>query len=201
MGNRLRILREQRGWTHEEAANRMGVSRGHFIKLERGERHLAEHTIRQASEAFGVEPTELFSAIEVPVVGYVAAGAIEQSFADGQGHLDMVEAPRGSSERTVAVEVRGDSLGPFFDNALIFYDEIQDPPSARLVGEVCVCGLADGRVMVKQLRRGSAPGRWTLHAQFGAPIEDVALVWAAPIRAIIPRPRVDALRPKSGRRD
>jgi phage repressor protein C with HTH and peptisase S24 domain len=37
----------------------MGISRGHFIKLERGERKLNEHTIGLAARAFDVPPAEV----------------------------------------------------------------------------------------------------------------------------------------------
>lgn len=43
-----------RQWTHDEAANAMGISRGQFIKLERGERGLTERTIALAAKAFEV---------------------------------------------------------------------------------------------------------------------------------------------------
>ncbi|QDI83738.1 LexA family transcriptional regulator [Methylorubrum populi] len=59
MGNTLRELRLERGWTHEEAAAAMGVSRGQFIKLERGERGLTERTIALAARAFAVLPSRV----------------------------------------------------------------------------------------------------------------------------------------------
>jgi phage repressor protein C with HTH and peptisase S24 domain len=62
MGNGLRTLREARGWTHEIAAERMGVSRSHFIKLERGERALKERTIALAAKAFEVAPADVLRA-------------------------------------------------------------------------------------------------------------------------------------------
>jgi transcriptional regulator with XRE-family HTH domain len=61
MGNNLKTLRELRGWTHDEAAAQMGMSRGGFIKLERGERRLNERTIAQAARAFGVQPEEVIN--------------------------------------------------------------------------------------------------------------------------------------------
>ncbi|WP_264045589.1 helix-turn-helix domain-containing protein [Methylobacterium flocculans] len=54
MGNALRQLRKERRWTHDEAADAMGISRGQFIKLERGERGLTERTIGLAAKAFEV---------------------------------------------------------------------------------------------------------------------------------------------------
>ncbi|WP_301406252.1 hypothetical protein, partial [Enterococcus entomosocium] len=46
----------------------------------------------------------------VPLVGYVGAGATAFFFGE-QGHYDDVPAPDGASTNTVAVEIRGDSLG------------------------------------------------------------------------------------------
>jgi transcriptional regulator with XRE-family HTH domain len=54
MASSLKALRELRGWTHDDAADAMGISRGGYIKLERGERRLNERTIALAARAFGV---------------------------------------------------------------------------------------------------------------------------------------------------
>jgi transcriptional regulator with XRE-family HTH domain len=56
MASSLKALRELRGWTHDDAADAMGISRGGYIKLERGERRLNERTIAIAARAFGVSP-------------------------------------------------------------------------------------------------------------------------------------------------
>lgn len=189
MGNRLKALREERGWTHERAAEAMGMSRSHFIKLERGERKLSEHTIRLACEAFGVEEQELFAKRQVPLIGWVGAGGLEHRFGDGDGEYESVEAPPNATEKTVAVEARGDSLGPLLDNAYIYYDDRRDPYVGDFLGEMCVVGLADGQILVKQIRRGTQLGRYTLYGQFGTPLEDVKILWAARVKAIIPRTR------------
>lgn len=76
MGNNLRKLRTERDWTHEQAAEAMGVSRSQFIKLERGERQLTAEYIRRAAEAFNVLEKDVFSTtLTAPLVGYVAAGS------------------------------------------------------------------------------------------------------------------------------
>ena len=61
MANGLRALRVSRGFTHAEAAQRMGLSRGQFIKLERGERQLTERTIRLAAVAFDATTYEILA--------------------------------------------------------------------------------------------------------------------------------------------
>lgn len=52
-GNGLKALRERQGWTLEQAAQAMGVSRGGYVKLERGERKLTQTYIENAVEVFG----------------------------------------------------------------------------------------------------------------------------------------------------
>lgn len=72
MGNNLKTLRESRGWTHDEAADALGISRGGFIKLERGERRLNERTITLAAKAFDVSRAEVIrdDGFTEPTSGY-----------------------------------------------------------------------------------------------------------------------------------
>lgn len=70
MGNSLKTLRLAKGWTHDQAASEMGISRGQFIKLERGERKLTERTIALAIKAFGVKTAELLGEEAPAGAGY-----------------------------------------------------------------------------------------------------------------------------------
>jgi transcriptional regulator with XRE-family HTH domain len=185
MGNNLRQLRTGRDWTLDEAAEHMSVSRGQYIKLERGERRLTNHYISIAARAFGVTEADVISQPRtVPLVGYVGAGAEAHFYASDQGEFDQVPAPEGATDSTVAAEIRGDSLGPFFDQWLVFYDDVRTPPTDDLIGKLCVVGLEDGRVLIKKLRRGSLDGAFTLQSQFEPPIYDVFLEWAAPVNTV-----------------
>lgn len=188
MGNRLKKLRETAGWTHEQAAEAMGVSRSQFIKLERGERRLTADYIAAAARAFNVKQSEVITEKEtVPVVGYVGAGALTHFYSDGHGNLDEVPMPENGTDTTVAVEARGDSLGSFFNQWLIYYDEVRDPPTPDMIGRLCVVGLPDERVLVKKLMRGSKPGLFHLLSQTESPIEDQELLWAAKVTAMTPK--------------
>lgn len=64
MAHSLKELREQRGWTQGEAADRMGVSRSHYVKLERNERGLTAHTIALAAKAFDVPMSIILDAFD-----------------------------------------------------------------------------------------------------------------------------------------
>ncbi len=118
---------------------------------------------------------------------YVGAGAIAHFYADGQGPFDEVDAPIDAKPSTVAVQVRGHSLGALFDNWLVFYDDIRNPPDDSLIGRMCVCGLADGRVLIKAVKHSQNAGLWNLLSNTEPPIYDVGLDWAAPVREMRPR--------------
>lgn len=129
MGTSLRQLRTTRGWTHDQAAEAMGISRGQYIKLERGERGLTERTIGLAAKAFGVAKAEILNEkpedqaaavvagelpdMHVKVAGIVAAGVYRE--AEDFGHfihkpvaaLPDIEFPEA---RQVAFIVEGDSM-------------------------------------------------------------------------------------------
>jgi transcriptional regulator with XRE-family HTH domain len=123
---------------------------------------------------------------EVPIVGYVSAGAAH-FFASGDGELDRVPAPDGATDETVAVEIRGESLGALFDQWLIFYDEVRSPVTSDLIGRLCVVALPDDRVLVKRIRRAKTPGFYHLESNTEGTIFDVEIVWAARVTNMTPR--------------
>jgi hypothetical protein len=124
----------------------------------------------------------------VQVVGYVGAGAETHLYEVGQGGLDEVDPPT-ATEDTVAVEIRGDSLGQFFNRWLVFYDDVRRAVTPDLLGELCVVGLTDGRVLVKQIQRGHTEGTFILASLADKPIVDVAIQWAAKVNSIARRDR------------
>src|SRR5581483_8152434 len=119
-------------------------------------------------------------------VGYVGAGSQAHFYAVEPGELDRVEGPRDSTDSTVAVEIRGDSLGSLFNRWLIFYDDRREPITHDLLGRLCVLGLEDNRVLVKQVKRSAAAGRYDLFSVREPPLRDVAVAWAAAVRSMAP---------------
>lgn len=122
----------------------------------------------------------------VPVVGYVGAGSETHFYAVAQGDLDDVAAPDWATDRTVAVEIRGESLGALFDRWLVFYDDVRSPVTSDLVGQICVVGLVDDRVLVKKIKRAKR-GLFDLISNNEPPIEAVSLSWAARVLGMQPR--------------
>src|ERR1700723_3074017 len=180
--------------TRSGLAKALGRSPSAVTDLLNGTRRLRAEEIAIAAEYLGVEPPRLVGggranhpSGRVPLVGYVGAGAIAHFYADGQGPFDEVPAPDAASPSTVAVQIRGHSLGALFDNWLVFYDDVRDPPGDDLVGRMCVCGLADGRILIKALKRSQNTGLWNLLSNLEPPIYAVVLEWAALVREMRPR--------------
>ena len=195
MANNLKTLRIRAKMTQLALAEAMGTTRSQYVKLESGERRLSDIWITRAADALNVDAGELVttSGRDIPVVGFVGAGAEAVLFSESQnGHdpndpLDTVKAPLGASPQTVAVEIRGDSLGSFFDRWIVFYDDVRHPPTSEMMKKPCVIGLEDGRVLIKKLTRGREPGLYTLLSNVEAPIYDVPIQWAAQVISMQPR--------------
>lgn len=124
----------------------------------------------------------------IHVVGYVGAGAQAHFYAVSQGALDEVTPPSVSADRTVAVEVRGDSLGVSLNRSLVFYDDFRPSVTDDLLGRLCVIGLSDERVLIKTLARSRSGVGYDLLANNPADeIRSAQIAWAAPVKLIAPR--------------
>jgi hypothetical protein len=204
-GERLRIAREKKFKSARLAGKAMGIPVSTYGAHERAEspggRDYGPDEAKRYARRFGVTPEWLLTGREpigpdeeppppkVRVVGYVGAGSEAHLYEVSQGDLDEVDQPRGSNEATVAVEIRGDSLGTFLNRWLVFYDDVHRSVTSDLIGELCVVGLADGRVLVKQIQRGRAEGLFNLISSTEKPILDVAIEWAAKVNSIQRRHR------------
>lgn len=182
-----------------DAARAYGWGESTYISHENGTRGLKPKVADRYGRAFRVPAEWLLygktkkaaSPAEppktVPLVGYVGAGSEAYFFGD-QGKLDDVTAPDGASEETVAVEIRGDSLGPLFDRWLVFYDDVQRTVTSDQINKLCVVGLPDGRILIKKLQKSKGRnGFFHLLSNTEAPILDVEIEWAAKVINMVPR--------------
>lgn len=183
----IRWIREglaKPGKTQIGIAKALGIAHPQITRLLQGERDLKVREIRPIAEYLETPPPLPGERWPVPVVGYVGAGAQVypvDDHAKGAG-LEVVDLDFPMPREAVAVIVRGESMLPTFeDGALIGYYGRNDDPTS-LIGRLCIAQVVDGPLYIKRLRRGSAPGLFTLVSPNASDIEDVRLSWASPFR-------------------
>lgn len=186
MGN-LTKLRHRARLSQAALAKLAHTTQPQIKRLEHGERKLTREWAQRLAPHLDAIPEDLiFAERTVRIVGYVAAGSEAHFDGDGDGYLGLAAFPRGGTDRTVAVQVRGDSLGHAFDGWLVYYDDRREPVTDDLLGEMCVVGLHSGQTLVKKLLRGRLPGHYDLLAGNGRLLTDQSVAWAAPVTAMLP---------------
>lgn len=167
----------------------MGMSRGGFIKLERGERLLAEDTIAIAAEAFGVtRAVVLAEQTPIRIMGRVGAGGsiepeYEQVPIDGLATIDLPFAvPDGIS----GLEVAGDSMLPAYrdGDVILVWDE-QKRPTRDFIGEEAAVQTDDGFRALKEIQRGRSSSSYNLYSHNARLIEDVVISWVGEIYLVL----------------
>lgn len=184
----LTTLMKRAGITQAALARLAKTTQPQINRLVKGERELTKTWADKIAPHLGVSSDELmFGDRTVPLVGFVGANSGASYYAEADANLGFAKAPPGVTPRTVAVEIRGDSLGGAFNGWLIYYDDRRDPPTDDLIGGLCVVGLASGQVLVKVLMRGRSDGRFDLFPGVtGTPLTDQIVDWAARVTAIMP---------------
>lgn len=191
MKNRISELRRRAGMSQSDLAERIGTTLSMIGKIERGDRNLNNRWLSDIAAALHCAPADLIGTDStIPVVGYVGAGAAVLPFDDyppGDG-MDAIERPSFITGRAVAVEVRGDSLLPVAEEGWrLVYTGEQAFLEEEVLNKLCVVQLEDGRVLVKRVTLGTAPQHYHLISTNAPMIPDVRIVWASPVKAIIPR--------------
>jgi len=159
--NNIRELRQARGWSMRELAEKMSESGDpvHFTtvaKIERSERKLTLEWAKRFADAFKVHPAEIMggenatlfqiSSRPIPVIGRVAAGHWREAIQDT---TDFITAPV-AAPRAFGLTVDGDSMDlvtPEGSTVLI------DPDDADLRdGSYYVVLNGDGEATFKRYR-------------------------------------------------
>jgi transcriptional regulator with XRE-family HTH domain len=196
--DQLRIIREKRGLSQSDLARRAGVKPQTIQSIESGKTRKPTNIVAIAA-ALSVTAEDLMSGKAqdgarnghprlTPIIGVVRAGAQSIDYSQGQGNLGEVEPPAMATQSTVALEVRGESMGGRVEEGdIVFYDERREPVTPDLYGRLCIVGASDGRVMLKKIKPGSRPGRFHLISYADEPEFDVPVDWAARVTNIRPR--------------
>jgi transcriptional regulator with XRE-family HTH domain len=184
----LAKARKKAGLTQAELARSSNTSQPHVRRLENDERKLTKEWAERFAPHVHEHAEDLvFGTFTVPIVGKVGAAAEAHYHADAGGFLGLAKRPRGGNERTVAVEVDGDSLGAGIDGWIVYYDNRREPPTDDMIGKLCVVCLDSGQVFVKMLYNAKAEGHFDLFpVAIGKPLLNQSIEWAARVISMMP---------------
>ena len=62
-GRKLRTLRQQRGWTQVQVAERFGLDRSYLADVERGKRNISIVNLEIIADGFGLSLSKLLSGV------------------------------------------------------------------------------------------------------------------------------------------
>lgn len=124
----------------------------------------------------------------VKIKGYVGTGDKAHFYAVADDDFEEVDAPGGANDQTIALQIKGKSWGPAMDSWLVFYDDVRSPVTPDLLGQACVVGLADDRILLKVIR-SNGKGGFDLHPNSTTEkvIRDAEIEWAAKVVGMRPR--------------
>lgn len=180
MDRPLKLLRQKSNLTIEQVAEAMGMSRGGYIKVERGERNMTLDFIERASRLFGVPKATLLNEsvgssgisevtalgqqmLPVRVVGTVEAGTFREVDEFDQSEFEEIydtPDPRFPKARRAAWNVAGDSMDALKPRPILPGDQVICVDFDDLEGRV---PLRDGMVVVvERTRDGGQTREWSV---------------------------------------
>lgn len=171
LAKRIRELRRLLRVSQSGFAKLCGVSQPTVVRWEKGEDvPVDEHMVKIARLArmgplkfkYGQSAAEMGN-MTILIVGVIGAGEEVKKTADGADTPnERVSAPEGlEAEGLFALKVTGNAFRPIRDGWIAYYHQASDVAD-EVMGELCVIELASGERLLKEIRRGSEPGRYTL---------------------------------------
>lgn len=182
--NRIREIREARGWTLQALADAAGLSKSALGRIETGESDLKMSRLRVIAKYLDVRQAELLEESERPIIKVVG-----QVVSGGQVQLGSERAVTGplycNPDTTVALEVSDDALMPMVQPGwFVFFSTARQRPTGAESGDLYVTETAEHQSWVRRLSIGHG-GRWNLLAPNGHWLRDQKLLWVAPIMAML----------------
>lgn len=200
----LRAIAKAAGVKQTGLGDLLGVSQPQISRYLKGAepRRPAYDKIMDAARKYGVpvDPDHDVSSEDVAatlgskpkrmikIKGYVGAGGKAHYYAVDPGDLGEIEGDDRDTDQTTALVIIGTSLGKFFNRWHVLYDDVRSPVTEDLIGELCVVGLDDDRVLIKKIQQ-AGKGRFDLisNAENEPTISGVKIEWAAKVTDLRPR--------------
>lgn len=188
-GIRQRISDEmvRKGFSRRGLAKEAGVGQTSIRDLFERTDNPGIGTLHRIAEAIEIPLEDIIGAASVPLLGTIGAGGQIAFFKDDH-EFETVPRPPLSPGPLMALSVSGDSMLPKYEPGdIIYVRRDHDGVLPAYIGNYCAVHTTDGGTYLKILAQGSELGRYTLRSLNAADMENVEVVWAAPVLFIMPR--------------
>lgn len=182
--NRVREIREQRGLTLEQLAEKAEISVSQISKIENNKRGWSVASLGKLADALGVKVADLLDTRDVwqqvPVFGCVGEGGYVNPCEKGKVKRTKPRAPLAFGE-LLALSVSSDSLYPRYNRGeTIFCSRAPFDPE-ECVEKECLIYLEDGVGLIRFIQCGTTKGVYNLFSHNQVPQLNVPIVSCRPI--------------------
>ena len=166
MGERIKALRVEKGWSQEELGRMVGLQRAAINKYEKGNvENMKRSVIKRMSELFEVSPSYLMALddldkysniqyveemVDIPVIGTIACGdpiTAEQNVA----YYKTYNKSNLPSGELYLLEAKGDSMEPNIPNKSLVLCRVQNDVENGEIAAVLLNGDTEGTL--KRVRK------------------------------------------------
>lgn len=190
-GRRVEAARSRAGYSQQQLADMVGVSRSTVAKWETRNHEPSFTTIRRLARALGVASGELLpglfdhsAALAIPIGGTVEMGGCLSL--TGEELKPAGIFPPGSDE-CIAYAIADDTMSPAYRSGDFILVASQASRPEECLGRDCLVELCSGHEIFRRLLPGSRNGCFTLEAYHASAMSDVPVTSCRPVRSRVLR--------------
>lgn len=186
---RERIEREMasKGFSRRSLSSAAGLSQTAVRDVLERTENPGIGTLFRIAEALEIPVEQITGAERVPLAGQIGAGGLVAFFKD-DAEVEFIPRPPLAPGALMAFVVAGDSMLPKYEPGdVVFIRRDHDGVLPAYLGRYCAVHLTDGGTYLKVLAPGTEAGRFTLRSLNAADMDNVEVVWAAPVLYVKPR--------------
>lgn len=151
MKNRIRHYRRQRQMTLKDLAESIGTTPQTVSRLETEVMTLSTDWLERLALALGLHASELLDTPDrpdIPMLGFLNANGVLSRTSDNDRLIFDIR-----SAHPVAVKL-AQGYGPYRAGEVLVGTRLDGADIAKGLGRDCLCGLADGRLVLRRLTCG-----------------------------------------------
>ncbi|MFC5509321.1 S24 family peptidase [Bosea massiliensis] len=188
-----------------DAVRMLGIPQTTYYGWEGGAEIDAD-TARRLGELFGVKPEWILygdgepeaALFKVPVVGVIGAGGTIETMSeqfDSSTPLYEIEVPFQLPPDALALEIRGDSMYPRYDNGDVIICRKFSEDIEVMIGREAAVATDIGNRYLKKVLKGTRPGLFDLESHNAPLMRDQRITWASPVNTVVRSGQWRALTP------